>query len=615
LYFKDPKTATPEPEPLALAGQHVLALAEDRSRGIWAGTHEGQLWHLSQGHCDAQTNFTQVHAITAMVPDTNSSLWIGTEGGGLYRYRDGVQAHLEKGRELLSGLIRALYLDAAGTLWIGTAGGGLSRWRTDHLVTFTTGEGLADNTISQIVEDDAGRLWLGGNRGLSCVSKSELEDLAAGKISLLSPQVYGRADGMLSEECTGDFCPAGLKTRSGLLWFSTLKGLVAANPQRPSAGAPPPQVVIEETLIDGAPALMSGPPPRQERSTVHAPDMTPDPAHIELGPGKHRLEIHYTGLSLGAPERIRFRYQLESLNPDWVPAGAQRSVSYGYLPPGNYRFRVSACNSDGVWSDTDATLAVTVLPRFWQNWWVLSLGGLGLLATVSGAARFVEKRKLHHRLRHLEREHSIERERARIAQDLHDDLGSSLTRISLLSDLVKADKDAPKQVEAHASKISQSAAQTVRALEEIVWALRPGSDSLHSLVDYIAHAANELFEGDRTRCRLDFPHELPARSLPPEMRHNIFLVVKEALTNALKHAEATEVRVQAKASERSLEIVVQDDGRGFEPGGTAKPGKQHGLGNMRRRAEAMGGSLSVESAPGKGTKVRLAVRFAANPAG
>ena len=205
----------------------------------------------------------------------------------------------------------------------------------------------------------------------------------------------------------------------------------------------------------------------------------------------------------------------------------------------------------------------------------------------------------------------MERERARIAQDLHDELGASLTRISLLSDLVKADRDSPAQVETHASKISHSAAQTVRALEEIVWALRPGSDTLQSLVEYIAHFATEQFDGDRARCRLDLPHDLPASSLPPDMRHNIFLIVKEALTNALKHAAATEVRVQAKGIDHALEIAVQDNGRGFEPPSGPVPGKRHGLGNMRRRAEAMGGSLEVQSQLGKGTTVRLAVKLPA----
>jgi len=225
--------------------------------------------------------------------------------------------------------------------------------------------------------------------------------------------------------------------------------------------------------------------------------------------------------------------------------------------------------------------------------------------------RLLEKRKHQRQLKFLEQERALERERARIAQDLHDDLGSSLTRLSLLSDLIKGDKDNPVQVEAHAGKISQSAGQTVRALEEIVWALRPGSDTLQSLVEYIAHFANELFEGDGAHCRLDLPHDLPARSLPPEMRHNIFLIVKEALTNAFKHARATEVRIQAKAVDRSLELIVQDNGHGFVLG-NGTPAKGHGLGNMRRRAEAMGGKLDVQSEPGKGTTVHLTVLLPAN---
>jgi signal transduction histidine kinase len=164
-------------------------------------------------------------------------------------------------------------------------------------------------------------------------------------------------------------------------------------------------------------------------------------------------------------------------------------------------------------------------------------------------------------------------------------------------------------VNQHADKIAQASGETVRALEEIVWALRPGSDTLQGLVDYIAHFATELFAGDRAQCRLDLPHDLPARPLPPEMRHNIFLIVKEALTNALKHASAREVRVQAQVSDGSLEIEVRDDGRGLDSHKPNAPGKRQGLGNMRSRAEAMGGTLAIQSELGQGTRVSLRVQF------
>ena len=278
-----------------------------------------------------------------------------------------------------------------------------------------------------------------------------------------------------------------------------------------------------------------------------------------------------------------------------------------------------APNHDGGngWIFSDMAVATSfddfIVVHFWQTWWFITLMATSLLVGVGMTVRFVEKKKFRLQLQRAEQEHALERERGRIAQDLHDDLGSSLTRISLLSGLLRADKDNPEQVEAHAIRLSQSADQTVRALEEIVWAVRPGSDSLQSLVDYITHFASELFDGTPTRCRLDLPHDLPALPLPPDFRHNIFLVVKEALTNALKHAAAKEVRVQAKISANRLEICIQDDGMGFVPAAPKAEGKQHGLTNMQRRAEDMGGKLTRHCSPGKGTTIRLAVPLPNQP--
>ena len=262
------------------------------------------------------------------------------------------------------------------------------------------------------------------------------------------------------------------------------------------------------------------------------------------------------------------------------------------------------------WFFSDMAIATSfndfVVVRFWQTWWFTTLMALFVLAAVGSTVRMVERRKYQLQLQRAEQQHALEQERARIAQDLHDDLGSSLTRLSLLSGLIRTDKDNPEQVEAHASKLAQSADQTVRALEEIVWAVRPGSDTLQSLMDYVAHFANELFDGNAARCRLDLPHDLPARPLPPDVRHNIFLIVKESLTNALKHAGAGEVQVHAKISGDTLEILVQDDGKGFDLSASSES-RRNGLGNMRRRAEAIGAELELQSALGKGTMVKLSV--------
>jgi signal transduction histidine kinase len=265
------------------------------------------------------------------------------------------------------------------------------------------------------------------------------------------------------------------------------------------------------------------------------------------------------------------------------------------------------------WIFSDMAIATSfsdfIVVPFWQTWWFAGGTGFVVLLVVVATVRLVEKRKYLNRLRLAEQERALERERARIAQDLHDDLGSSLARISLLSGLAQADQNDAQQVQTHLHKIAEAADETVRALEEIVWAVRPGSDSLQSLVEYVAHFSNELFEGNGTRCRLDLPHDLPQLPLPPDMRHNIFLVIKEALTNVLKHAHAKEIHVQAKAGASWLEFVVQDDGQGFDSSRNPHESKRNGLSNMQRRAVTMGGQLTVQSSK-TGTTVRLVVPIA-----
>ncbi len=249
-----------------------------------------------------------------------------------------------------------------------------------------------------------------------------------------------------------------------------------------------------------------------------------------------------------------------------------------------------------------------VVVRFWQTWWFNAFVAAFVLAAVVVTVQLLEKRKFRLQLQHAEQERALERERARIAQDLHDELGSLLTRISLLGGLLIADKNSPQQVGMHAEKITAAADQTVRALEEIVWAVRPGSDTLQSLADYIVHFASELFEGNRMRCRLDLPHDLPARTLPLDTRHNVFLIVKESLNNALKHSGAQSVQLQLKVEGDLLKITITDDGKGFDLA-RAADGHRNGLGNMRRRAEAIGAVLNFSSAPGTGTRVELELKF------
>ena len=610
LHFKNPLAAEKDGGEPALTNLSISALAEDSKGGIWAGTREGKLGYFADGKWQAQISIPHGHPITAIAPDADGVLWVGTEGDGLYRIDSGAHTQCEKVNGLSGGWIRTLHLDDQDTLWIGTDGDGLSRLKDGHIATFTAREGLPDNTISQILEDSDGNLWVGGDRGIFRVNKRDLDELAAHKIPAVYPQIYGFADGMLSEECTSGFFPAGLKTQTGSLWFPTLKGIVAIDPYH-TVASPAPAVAFEQVLVDGVPDLpMVSDGAKAGREKGESPFES-----LRLAPGRHTLEFRYTGLSFDAPERVRFRYRLEGLDPHWVEAGTRREAFYSFVPPGHYRFQVIACNGDGVWNEVGANLGLTVLPHFWQTWWFIGSGLLGLGIVGTGGVRVVEKRRLRQRLKRLEQERALERERTRIAQDLHDIMGAKLCRISFLSEHARRCESVPAELQGEIRSMSDDSREVLQSLDEIVWAVNPQKDSLEHLVSYIAQYAREYFRRTGIECELEIPAQLPAQPLSSQTRHHIFLAVHEALANILKHSGATRAKIAMACRGNNFEIVVSDNGDGFDPASSessspdSAAGFCNGLGNMRRRLAELGGRCLVESRPGQGTTVRFVLSF------
>jgi signal transduction histidine kinase len=268
-----------------------------------------------------------------------------------------------------------------------------------------------------------------------------------------------------------------------------------------------------------------------------------------------------------------------------------------------------ACNADGVWNTAGAAIVVTVLPHYYETLWFRALLALAVIAGVSGIVRFVTVRRMRRQMELLEQRHAIERERGRIARDIHDDLGSSLTRIMMLGERTQEGLGRREDVATHVNKIVASARHTVQSLDEIVWAVDPENDTLEGLVNYIAHYADEFFESAAINCRLEIPVALPGATLPAEWRHDLFLVVKEAFNNAVKHAGASAVRVEVACQDGQLMIAVEDNGCGFDPSVRNGHGCS-GLANMRQRVEHLGGHFQLSSAPGSGTQARLAVPLA-----
>jgi signal transduction histidine kinase len=290
-------------------------------------------------------------------------------------------------------------------------------------------------------------------------------------------------------------------------------------------------------------------------------------------------------------------------------------ANYSFVPPGHYSFQVIACNNDGIWNETGVARAFTVLPYFWQTWWFHILGGLSTVLAASGLVWFVTRRRMHRRLERLERQQVVERERARIARDIHDDLGASLTRISMLSQAGHGETDPNGAVAANLERIFGTAREMTSALDEIVWAVNPRHDRLDSLANYLSRFALDFLRASEIRCRLEVPLELPKLTVAAEVRHSLFLAFKEALHNVVKHAAAGEVQVELKLAGGSLRLRVSDNGHGFSAGlesaaGLLNPDRRrrgNGLANMQQRLADIGGTCEIHSAPGQGTEVSFSL--------
>ena len=419
----------------------------------------------------------------------------------------------------------------------------------------------------------------GGSEATVRVAKADLGDVSKQRRTAAEWLCFDRMDGMLSRECTGGFQPAGWRGRDGALHFPTVNGVATIRPEEIELNKIPPSVVIEQ-------ANAYGRAPRRGGAALHA------------GPGRSRLEFRFTALSFAAPEKVRFRTQLEGLEDEWHDAGILRTVAYEAVPPGSYRFRVIAANSDGVWNETGAALAVTVAPHYWETPWfqIFATGFATVIAVTIGAT--ISRARMRGRMLRLEAQTSREMERARIAQDLHDDLGASLTEISMLAHLAGEELVRERGRDA-LPEIASKAHRLVGALDEIVWAANPRHDNLASLAEYLTAFAAEFLDAAGIALRLDIPRELPALSLGTEQRHGLFLAVREALNNAVKHSGASEVWLRLNAESGGVTATVEDNGRGIS---TDTGEFSEGLRNLRSRMTGIGGACRIESGA-SGTRV------------
>lgn len=576
------------------AGLSLSSILMDRAGNLWAGTQFDGLQRFRDGQATACTvrDGLADNYITALFEDRAGRLWVGT-GNGLSCLSDGrftswTQQDGFPGKHLLS-----FYEDRAGQLWIGTDGNGLIRCKDGRFTAITVKDGLYDNLAFQILEDDQGNLWMSGNKGIYRAALKELNEFADGQRRTVASFAYGANDGMLSRECNGA-SPAGWKTADGRLWFPTIKGLVAVNPQPRSAE--PPRLAIEQVSVDGA--------------------ARPVGQTLRLRPGEENLEIQYTALSWERPHAIRFRYQLAGFDQEWTEAGTRRAAYFPHLPPGSYSFRVIADNGEGVWNETGASFSFVVIPPFYRAWWFLALSLAGVAGLAFGGYKW--------RVRQLERANAAQRgfsrrlinahegERQRIAAELHDGLSQSLVIIRHRATICLNATDDPERRQEQLQEIAEASTAVIDEVREIIYDLRPVqldrlglTKSIEEMLDKVAGA-----HGLTIRRRLDDIDGL----LPKDAENNIYRIIQESINNVVRHAQAGEAGVEIRKNADDICLVVEDDGRGFIPDETRdwSAGSGFGLPGIVERVRMLGGVPLIESAPNLGTTVTIRIPLREN---
>ncbi len=455
-------------------------------------------------------------------------------------------------------------------------------WNGDKFHRFTVKDGLYDDEVFGIVSDNEDRLWMACSRGIFFVSRAELLKFAAGEIARLTSTPFSPTDAQRTIACQAGVEPAVWKMQDGRIWFSTDHGVIIIDPAHMRRILPPPPVHVEEVQVNG-----------QEVNLDRNP---------ELPPGRTNLYFRYTALSFASPSRITFRHQLEGFDKSWVEAGTRREAFYTNLPPGSYRFRVSAANLDGTWNEAAHVVPLTLHPYFYQTRWFFPL--IAGLAALAGGIAF--------RLRVLQvksRLNAVLAERSRIARELHDTLIQGFSGVTMQMQALAARlRLSPDRKTL--DEIIQDAGHCLREARRSVGGLRSTPGKSTGLADAVGQAARQLTE---TRdVRLSLRLEESPQPIPVDVEYNLLRIAQEAITNVVKHSRARTIEVSLDCTPQQLRLTVHDDGVGFavESCEHAPPG-HYGLIGMRERASQINADLQLQSQPGKGTTVRLELALAA----
>ena len=576
-------------------GEVVFSSAADGAGNLWVSDQDQGLLRWRGESVVERIPWAKLgrkDVATALFPDpVQGGLWLGFLGGGVAYFKDGqVRASYAGADGLGAGRVSGLQLDRDATLWAATEGG-LSRVKNSRVATLTSKSGLPCDVVKWVVEDDARSFWLYTACGLVRIARTELDGWVSDPRRTVQTMVFDVSDGVRSHAFTAGSTPRVAKSADGRLWFLPGgDGFSVVDPRHLPFNKVPPPVHIEEITANGKAYQVT--------------------RGLRLPPRVRDLEVRYTALSLTVPEKVRFRFKLDSQDPDWREVVNIRGVQYSNLPPGDFHFHVMACNNSGVWNEAGDTLEFSIDPAYYQtNWFRASIAGV-FLAALWGLHRL--------RLYQMAREFNAHLEgrvdeRLRVARDLHDTLLQSFQGLLLqFQGARNLFSKRPEEALITLDGAIDLASDAIRASREAIQNLRSSTVIENDLAKAVENVGKKLAERQKAvnwdATAFSVEVEGMSQQLHPILRDEVYRITAEALRNAFSHAQARHIEVEIRYDARKLRVRVRDDGTGMDAS-VLRAGREshYGLPGMRERAKSIGGQLEVWSEQGAGTEVELTI--------
>jgi ligand-binding sensor domain-containing protein/two-component sensor histidine kinase len=559
-----------KPQAISIPDREIFRLYEDLRGDVWISTMYQQLLLRQERSTETIHDYSDKShgAASCFAEDKNADLWIGFfYDDKLARYRDGRLMVFGTNGEKPGGRINSLYFDRAGRLWLASSLNGVGRVDEPSVgeqlsvVWYDRRKGLSTDATLSLTEDNFGRIYVGHARGVDRIDPN-------------TEQIkhYTAADGL----------PQGMiqfagRDKQGSLWFGW-RGLARLIPE-PDKPRQPPNILLTGLRIAGEKLPVS----ELGEETL---------SELTLESSQRQVSVDFLGLGASLGEELKYRYRLEGAQGDWSEPTTQRTVDFASLAPGSYRLMVKAISAEGTESAKPAGFTFTILPPIWQRWWFLSMVASLLVVMLFALYRYRVARLL-----------ELERIRTRIASDLHDDIGSNLSLIAMVSDAARRQVPPENlQMGDWLYLIADTSREMVDAMSDIVWAVNPNKDWMHDLVHRMRRAADDIFSVRQIEFRFSVVGQERDVKLGVDTRRELFMIFKEGINNITRHSHCTKAEIEFQVEENRLQLRLSDNGRGFN---VAEAIDGNGMVSMRRRAQKLGGRLEVISSPGTGTTVIL----------